>query len=1209
MKTKLLFLLLLLSTALSSATAENEIIAFRLTSQNGLPDNYIRKIEQDSLGYLYMRGRYGIYKYDGYHFRELSKEESKLVPKSKVSAGNVPGASFKDNLGNPMTLTADGDLVYVDLRTRQTFKIHIVAPSRYRLTNRLKCIVITDKRGLVWISTNGDGLFIYNKATGGLRHLTKDSPDQLLPTNYFVHMMEDRDGNIWLCSEYVGIVRMQVHQQRYSVINLDAGGDDKGNDARMLTRLGDGTILISNLTGRMWVSDDNLNTMRGFDTGSNYISACLDNRHRLWLGSRENGVMVDGKRYGKKRTDCIVMDNKGRMWTCGLKGCLKLVSIDGGRYTERRFLQEIDDLDPRVIIVDHRGDLWLGTKKGLFVIDPDKILKNPRSYTKVCDYEVMCIYETSDKQLWFGTVGHGAFYGDNSKTVARKFDNIAKREGLANNVVQFVSEDDRQNICIGTERGITILNRKTKKAFNLFFTNDMLRNICNERCVVRLPGGRMAFGTYDGIVVTSPSALLHTGNKHHNLVMTGFNVNGMPLADFVKYDGDISQLKEITLAHDQNSIEASFSNFDYGDNGLTTYQCRLDGYDNDWVVLGDGNTAIYKKLKPGNYTLHVRSFDVNGSVEEAQMSVKIKVRSPWWVSWWAILIYVAIAATAGFFLYRHLLEIYRLRRDIAVERKLTDYKLRFFTNISHEFRTPLTLIEVAMEKIKNSKAIPADMRQPVSNMQRSVERMMRLINQLLEFRKMQNNKLSLSLQKTDIVPMLRDIFMNFHDIAESRNINYVFTTSEKSIVLYVDRGHIDKIVYNLLSNAFKYTPKNGSVELRVKREESNSKGSNGGNDSSLITHHSSLKIIVADTGIGVAKDKQAELFSRYATGKVSPDSIGIGLNLTQELVRVHHGDISYRNNTPQGSVFTVVLPMDESAYQPDDFLKTNTALSDDNQPVQSQQEESYREMLPEPMNDKTVLIVEDNVDVAEMLNRELGRYFTIRIANDGEEALQTLRSKQPDVDLVVSDVMMPRMNGFELTKAIRADKELQHLPVVLLTALDSEAKQERGMNVGADAYVTKPFSLRLLIAKCCSLLEQRERLKAAYATMPQQIRETLPEVIREEKDKKFLDQLDMYIQTHIDDQTMTVDTIAESFRMGRTSFYNKVRNLKGITPNEYLREARLNAAAQILREEDANVSEVCYRVGFGNPQYFATSFKKKYGMTPKEYQKGKKSKE
>lgn len=1179
--------ILLIIASLAVCHAEDEIVAFNLTSQNGLPSNNIRRIEQDSLGYLYMHGRYGTYKYDGYRFRKLTKDETVRVPQLRQRLGNRPNMDFSDNLGNKMLLLANGELLYTDKKTGLKYNIPIVSPGRYKLTTRLKCTVITDRHGLVWISTNGNGLFVFNKTTKDLRHITKDSPGQLINTNYIVFMMQDRDGNIWLCGEHHGVTCLRVRQQNYTIVNLNASHDEKGNDARMLTRLGDGRIMASDMAGKLWLSTDELKTLKSFASNGIYISSCTDKQGRMWLGSRSHGINVAGHDYSEGRTDCIVMDHQGRMWTCGLKSCLKQATVENGKYHERRFMDGIKGLEPRILTVDHRGDIWLGTKMGLYVFNPDMLLKNPRSIKKILNASVMCIYESEDKKIWIGTIGNGVYHGDNSKSSARSFANITMADGLANNVAQSIAEDCQKNICIGTEEGMSFINTATKKISNLYITNNILRNICNERCLIRLEDGRMAFGTLDGIIITNPADVMNAPQRRHSLQVTSFKVNGMPLTDLNNHDRDVSLLKDIVLNHNQNSIEVSFSNMDYGANGQTSYNCKLDGYDKEWTSLENGNPAIYKKLKPGKYTLHVRSKSADGLVTKAKYPISITIMSPLWTRWWAILIYVGIIVGFAIFVYKHLKEVYRLRRNIEVEHRLTEYKLHFFTNISHEFRTPLTLIEVAMNKIQDTKNIPSDMRQPISNMQRSVGRMLRLVNQLLEFRRMQNNKLSLSLQDTDIVAFLRDIFMNFHDIAQSRNINFVFSTSEKSINLFVDRGHIDKIVYNLLSNAFKYTPKGGSIELKVKAEKS------------------ALAISVADTGIGIAKDKQAELFNRFSTGNIKADSIGIGLNLTKELVRVHHGTISYKENNPKGSIFTVILPMDKTVYKEDDFLKTDTAIAMEKESVKAHGfNDDYKEMMPEAMNDKTVLVVEDNIEMAEMLNRELSRYFCIKVANDGAEALKMLHNKELRIDLVVSDVMMPNKNGFELAKAIRTDKELQQLPVVLLTALDSDDKKERGINAGADVYVTKPFNLRLLIAHCCSLLEQRERLKAAYASMPQQ-KDALPEVIREEKDRKFIDQLDMYLNYHMSDPEMSVDAIAAHFNMGRTTFYNKVRSLTGITPNEYLKKVRLSTAAQMLKEENVNISEVCYRVGFTNPQYFATNFKKKYGITPKEYQKGK----
>lgn len=584
MKTSLLTLFLLF-VSLASCYAEDEIVSFKLTSANGLPDNNIRKIEQDRFGYLYLQSRNAIYKYDGYRFHELSNEEKHSMPRHHQTTGGNPDVSFSDNLGNPMRLLPNGNLLYFDKKTRQSIKIHIVSPERYKLTSQLKCTVISDKRGLVWISTNGNGLFIYNKKDKSLKHIVKDSPEQLLNTNYIVFMTQDRDGNIWLCGEHHGVIRLQTRQQNYTVVNLNPSVDEKGNDARMLVRLSDGGILVSDMAGKLWKSGDNLKTLEGFYSDGIYISACRDRKGRLWLGSRSKGITVDGKRYGGKRTDCIAIDHKGRMWICGLRSCLKQVSVENGKYHERNFLNEIKDLAPRVILIDHRGDLWLGTKQGLYVLNPDKIMKSPKSYTKVLNEPVMCIYESARQQLWVGSAGHGAYYADNSKASARHFSNISKQDGLANNVVQCIVENKNGILCFGTEEGYSFLNQNTKRMSNLYVSNDIMRNISNERCAITLPEGRIAFGTLDGIIITNPSRIVRQPQQHHRLLVTSLKVNGMPLSEINPYKGDISQQKNITLNYNQNSLEISFSNLDYDDSRQTTYMCKLDGYDKEWGTL------------------------------------------------------------------------------------------------------------------------------------------------------------------------------------------------------------------------------------------------------------------------------------------------------------------------------------------------------------------------------------------------------------------------------------------------------------------------------------------------------------------------------------------------------------------------------------------------------------------------------------------------
>ena len=587
----------------------------------------------------------------------------------------------------------------------------------------------------------------------------------------------------------------------------------------------------------------------------------------------------------------------------------------------------------------------------------------------------------------------------------------------------------------------------------------------------------------------------------------------------------------------------------------------------------------------------MRYRDEGGWGDDEQV-LTITINPSKWATWWARLLYLLAALLMGYLIYRQLRAVERLNQRLAVERQLTEYKLRFFTNISHEFRTPLTLIQGAMEKINQAKdTVPGALKQPLSNMQQSTSRMLRLINQLLEFRRIQNNKLTLTLVETDIVQFVHNIFIGFHDVADNRHITYTFTPFRKSFLMYIDQGHVDKIVYNIISNAFKYTPEREIISVNIRQDE-----------------EGRICISVSDSGIGVSKEEQAELFDRFSTDRVSGDSIGIGLNLSQELAHAHHGEVTYQTNVPKGSVFTLVLPTDKGIYKETDFMKTDTGLEEEKPKETKGFTSSYREMKAGPLNSRRVLLAEDNMELAVMIRDELGAYFEVDCVGNGMEALELLKATADSedgcaFDLLVSDVMMPIMNGFELTRRVRADKALNGLPIILLTALTGEGEMQKGLETGADAYLEKPFSPSILTTQAINLIEQRDRLKVAYANQPQQ--KAVKELVKNDADKRFVMQLDAYIDNHLSDYNLSADTIAAHFEFGRTRFYNKVRNLTGKTPNDYINEKRLAKAAELLRESSAiTVAEVAYSVGFNNARYFAVSFKKAFGVTPSGYQRG-----
>lgn len=1184
---KMIFLLLTLLLSNSHIKAEEKIVANHLSTANGLPDNNIRTLFQDNIGYLYLHTDNASYIYDGYKFRNITDSifytrHNEMCSTKKINKNKEK--TIYDNLNNKVNISLSGDIKYHDNLTGKILTFHVFEPSILNLTNNIKINVQTSKRDHIWISTNGNGLFVYNKRTGILRHITKDDHDHLISSNAICAMIIDKNDDIWISMEHYGICKLRITEQS-QVVNIDSSTEYRANDVRMMQRINNNLILVGNNKGKLYKLDSKLHKIGDIETkGQNILSACLDKNGKLWLGTRLKGILFNGQQINNGRINSIICDKNGDIWACGLDNeVMRITTSSDGKTNLKYYFTNEKKIIPRQILQDHRGNIWIVGDKGVYVFNPN----TPDYYTRVSDIKAKNIFEDSHKTIWIGTSTNGILYSDNSKKRACHFNKLSRNDGLPSNNIQFIVEDLHQNILVGTDNGLAWYNTKTK-AFNCFYIEDNpIQNFCNENSYALLPDGNIAVGTLDGIVVASVPKKKKIPT--HDLALTNLIINGVSIYDMEEhsYKEKFDLHKTIILNHNQNSLTIEFSTFEYENKQNINFSYKLEGYDKEWSTVSDINFASYKNLPSGTYHFNIRYRNLQGEWKTYSDILEITITPPLWATWWAIMCYIILTVIICGIGWRQYSKMNALRQRIALEKQLTEYKLKFFTNISHEFRTPLTLIQGAMDRIKEVNNIPTSIKLPINNMQRSVDRMLRLINQLLEFRKIQNGKLSLALQHTDIITFLYNIFINFHDVADNRNINYMFLPQQKTINGFIDRGMIDKSVYNLLSNAFKYTPQNGEISLNVGLDEI----------------QKNLTIIVCDSGIGIPKDRQQELFKRFETGKINADSIGIGLNLTYELINIHHGNICYKDNPGGGSMFIITIPISKEAYTPEDFIKIKTEIKSEDINEKKGFNVECLEQQAQPLNDKRVLIVEDNLDIQDMLKNKLGKYYVIETANDGIEALEAIQQNCPD--LIITDVMMPRMNGYELTLKIRNDNKLRHIPIIMLTALSAESKQEKGLEIGVDAFITKPFSSNILIAQCCNLLYQRDLLKHSYAQAPLQKIEA-PKIIREETDKKFINQLDTIITNHISESSLSVDTLAEMFEMGRSSFYRKVKDLTGKTPNTYINEKRMYMGAEMLKDDKLNVSEIAYKLGINSPQYFATAFKKMFGVSPTDYQKGKK---
>lgn len=1232
-------MLLLIVIVLGVVSANAVVVSSRqFNTANGLPNNNIRSLAQDAKGFIWMGSPNGLYRFDGYFFttyryaetgdlrllnnnhinacyalpggRMLIREQGNLfsvydteqesfvdMPTDQMEAlyqqmrrREAPqhllapyqsilarGGNFiNDNLGNVIVLDQTGQIWFVDSKTQETIQMKVFDERLFTVTSSPKYKVLTSERtDMIWVSTNGCGITAYNRKTRELMHITRQSG--LITTDDIQDICLDRNDNLWAAEEFHGVACLSVEQKQGETRLLDpSNGSVRSNQIRMIYQVADSLFWVVNTQGDIYEGDARLQQLkRNANQRVDIHSICTDHDGRLWIGSRKNGLRRpdgtwlrhaegDGSTLSGNNINALFCDRDGRIWA-GCEGAqLDLIGDSVGHFLPKQ-------ASPKVIIQSHDGTIWVGARTGLYAFQPDQLLQDSSQYRQVLTSrdirysDINCIYEDTHGRLWVGTMGDGLYRSDDG---GKSFSQLTVADGLISNEIQSLIAADDEVLWIATTNGITRYHISDGHCEYIYNENNLQTNYNAEKCVCLLPDSLLAFGTNQGIVLYD-TRQAQPVVQHLPLTITNLLANGesiSPIAD------------KVTLAHNQNTLNIRFSTFTF--NTSTRYTYWLEGYDRQWSEPNTYSFADYKNLPPGRYVLHVKAYDSNRSAN-AECRLTIVVRHPWWQTWWAYLIYILLLAAISYAVYRQLRTVYQLRRRISIEQQLTEYKLQFFTNISHEFRTPLTIIRGAMDRIRSVKTIPADLRQPVSSMQKSTERMMRLINQLLTFRKMQNDKLSLSLEETDIVAFVKDIYLNFIDIAENKQISYTFLPSVKSFNMFIDRQHVDKMVYNLLSNAFKYTPAKGTIIVNLRQVDKQ------------------LTIAVADTGVGIPKEKQPELFQRFMQSAFSTDSIGIGLHLTKALVDVHHGQISFTENEPQGSVFTITLPVDRSVYRPEDFLRA----SDLEQPTVSSRQPDYQEVAAEPMNDCPILVVEDDADVADFLKQTLQHYFNVTVALDGQTALNLLTADH-DYRLIISDVMMPTMNGYELTSHIRKNNDTQAIPIILLTALTGEEKRIKGLEKGADAYLTKPFDTKLLIATCRQLIEQRALLRQSYAEQPAERTNVLPEIIVDERDKQLLDQMNRWLYNHISSPTLSVDDLAEAMGYRRSIFFKKVKALTGQTPADYIRTLRMNRAAEMLREETVSVAEVAYQVGISEPHYFTRIFKQQFGISPKKYQQG-----
>ena len=1121
-----------------------------------------------------------------------------------------------DNKGNKWVYNMSG-VLWRHLPEGGFEPVRLIPPEILVSVDLERYEIYHDSRNIIWITTYGNGLFAIDLNEGMTHHYTTHHG---LPSNYLLCLTEDRSGEIWIGTEFTGVTKVSLSNYPVNIFYPARKGEDgnRVNAVRLIYKDSGDRYWFGTRNGYLYVCDSSFRELyRHRITGGLPFAIAEDTLGNKWLGTRGKGVLIfppDGKtapltytlsdrehqNTSSNNIFSLLRDSKNRMWVGSFGGGLHLAEWKNKELIFRQINMRNEHQNmSRGMIQDRTGLIWVGCNEGVNVFDPDELIRDESKYINfkydiknersLNNNGVKTVFEDKSGRIWLGTTGGGLNLLMREKPLENSwFKHYTVKNGLSNEVIQSIIGDDHGYIWVSTESGISSFNPETEHFENFVFLDHRQPALFNEMSCLKRENGELMFGSYNGIYIFDP-AEIHYDAYTPPVVMTGLRVNGnivrpgdldSPLTE------SISITQSITLKHNQNSFNLEFAMLHFRASELNKYIYYLDGYEKDWNPVSRYNAAAYRNVPPGSYLFKVKGCNSFGAWSNTETILQIVIRPPWWISGWAIALYIVILLTVISLVTRLLMKIHRLSTTVEIEKQLTEYKLRFFTNISHEFRTPLTIIRGSIENLAGMEDLPPAMSKQINTLAKSSTRLLKLIDQLLEFRRLQNNRMELKLEHTEAVEFFYDIYLTFKEMAEKKNIQFLFESNEQEQNMLLDRGKMDKITYNLLSNAFKNTPGGGKIILKITFSSADDR----------------FVLSVEDNGKGIPQDQRDMLFVRFKQINYAADGTGVGLHLTSELATVHKGSVTYSDSELGGACFSATFPLSDKNYDKEDIVRnplpSKSAISPAQDIEASDSGQFIHATTEKPFKDYRLIVIEDNDDIREYIQSQLAEYFTVSTAADGNDGFEKVMNEQPD--LIVCDVMMPGMDGFELTKRLKTNFETSHIPIIVLTALSSEEHRLEGIQAGADAYVTKPFSMKLLMACIVNLIEQREKLQKKFAKEPGLMR---PPITFSDRDKDFLDKLHDIIEKNIENGEFSMDEFAQALGMGRTVFYKKVKGITGHSPNEYLRIVRMKKAAELLINTGLNISEVSYKVGVNDPFYFSKCFKAQFGKTPSQYLK------
>ncbi len=1165
-----------------------------------------------------------------------------------VDGGLIAGEEFNLTRGkNVQTLKTDtSDNLWVGTLETGLVKLEYAPDGLVKGVNlpvtKKKVLSLLTIEGVVLVGTENEGLVVLNQDGSLLKHYWYNQSDEKsIGSNSIWTLYEDAQGRIWMGSYNAGV---EVHDDSFNKFeSLETIPYDKNSlQTNMVTGID------KDASGRLWISlesgVDVLDTRRGVidhvkmgqkneeGTFENSISGetiFIDSKGNVWLGTWDNGLyfLENGKsefvNYTRENTNgelvtnsllSFAEDKKGRVWMASFLKGLQYYDPEKKEFmhcdSSPFLLNSLTTADVGYVMADSKGSIWAGTSFGLFKVSYDAddnfsvkhitSTLNASANGHPSTNRITCVFESEDGTLWLGSKGAGLMvYDDNLK----QYSVFSDHPSLNNGTVSSIIEDKMGILWLGGESGVFSVDPKTKAVRQFTTADGLLSDYFNIGAIEMGEDGEIYFGSYKGINSIIPEKIKVNENRP-SLYFTGlklFNKPVSPTSDDSPLDAVISETKEIELRHHQSVFTLEYMGISHTRPEKNVYAYQMEGFDQEWNYVGNIRSATYTNLKPGDYTFKVKVANNDGVWSDQILELKITVFPPWWKHQLAYLSYFIVLLVAVFGIASFSRRRFRETQALLLEKErrqqeedLHQAKLVFFTNISHEFRTPLTLIMNPVRDIIKGyqNQLPQAVAGKLNTIRKNSDRLSRLINELMDFRKLETNKIELKVGELEFVQKTHDVLSYFYEEAQRRHISLDFVSEVKSLVGWVDQGMFEKILFNILSNAFKVTPESGTITVtarETKKELLNPVTS----EKELIDH---FVLAIRDTGPGIDQKDYKQIFNRfYQVGQRNKSyygSSGVGLAMVKGFVELHHGTIEINSELSKWTEFTISLPVNRSVFRDDQLLREEPGSH-----FTVNEEESTSEQPPvtEETNHKqdtqTVLVVEDNQELLLYVKQELMKEYKVIVATNGKEGLELAIEKSPD--LIITDVVMPLMDGFEFCRNIKEKIQTSHIPLLMLTAKGTVEDRVRGLDMGADAYLSKPFDMRELKATMGQLAKNRQLLFAKYFSAISNTEENVSSL-----DKQFIQKVLSYINDNMADPNLSVDVLASELNLSRSQFYRKIKSLTNKTAVEFVRSVRLQKARKLIEDGHKKINDVCYEVGFSSPSYFSKCFKNEFGVSP-----------